>query len=73
MICICSHFSAIVILLLWLTASVPVLEWHIPNFSISFLLKVAGESKSPDGPENSSSNKLSSSILTIRIYIRASK
>ena len=35
-----------IILLLWLTASVPVLEWCIPNFMISFLLKVASESKS---------------------------
>ena len=61
-------FRHLVILLLWLTASVPVLEWRIPNFSISFLLKVAGESKSLDDPASFASNKLLSSVLGI-IYI----
>ena len=44
------------------------LAWHIPNFSMSFLLKVARESKSLDGPVSSLSNKLSSSNL-IASYI----
>ena len=43
------------ILLLLLTASASVLTWRIPNFSMRFLLKVAGESKSRDGPVSSTS------------------
>ena len=39
-----------VILSLWLTVSASVLAWHILNFSISILLKVAGESKLLDDP-----------------------
>ena len=53
-----------VILLLGVTASVPVLVWHMPNFRMSFLLKVAGEStfESLDVPVRSLSNNSSSSI-----------
>ena len=53
-----------------MTASVPVLPWQIPNLRINFLLKVAGESTFV-GPASSSSNKFSSSILRVRISVRA--
>ena len=62
----------LVILLICVTASVPVLPWQIPNLRISFLLKVAGESTFV-GPVSSSCNKFSSSILRVRISVRANK
>ena len=57
-----------VILLLCVTASVPVLPWRIPNLRINYMLKVAGESTFVDSPVSSLSNKVLSSILRVRIY-----